>query len=121
MRKSFSLSLLLFVTLLLSCSLLSHGKKTVNPYKDTVIEADKPSDNGKKRSSVSIGDDERKKRRLDIDNLLPPNTIGDKIGNEKKSRIVALEENQVKDGNDKNKKASKSEGSDKAGDRKSVV
>ena len=104
MRKSFSLSLLLFVTLLLSCSLLSLGKKTVNPYKDTEIEADKPSDNGKKRSSVSIGDDERKRRRSDIDNLLPPNTIREKIEKEKKSRIVALEDSQAKNSNDKNKK-----------------
>ena len=119
MRSSFSisLSLLFFVTLLLSCTFTSHGKKTVNPYKDTGSEDDRSSDNEKKRSSISVGDDKERKnqRGTDVNNLLPPNTIKDKIDKERRSRQAALDENHLKNSNNQNKRASKSEASGRAG------
>ena len=111
MRNTFSISLLLFVTLLLSYNFTSHGKKAVNSYRDSESKDDSSLGNGKKSSSVSVGEDEeRKRRRTDINNLLPPNTIRDKIEKEKKSRKVAFEQSQAKSSNDQNKKASNREG-----------
>ena len=111
MRNTFSISLLLFVTLLLSYNFTSHGKKAVNPYRDSESKDDSSLANGKKSSSVSVGEDEeRKRRRTDINNLLPPNTIKDKIEKEIKNRKLASEQNQAKSSNNQNKKASNREG-----------
>ena len=109
MRSTFSISLLLFVTLLLSSSYRSHGKKAINPYGDSESKDDSSLVNGKKKSSFSVGEDERKRRQTDINNLLPPNTIKDKIEKEKRSRKLAIEKNQGKSSNNQNNKAGKSD------------
>ena len=115
MRSTFSISLLLFVTLLLTSSFRSHGKKALNPYGDSESKDDSSLDNGKKKSSVSVGEDERKRRQTDINNLLPPNTIKDKIEKEKKDRKLAIEKNQAKSSKNQNNKASKSDSREREG------